>query len=190
MFSSHTESGFKESLPGIRQKTLVFGKNTLMVEFRLNRGSVLPRHTHPHEQTGYLVSGHMTLRIENEEADVRPGDSWIVPGNAGHSATVHKDSVAIEVFSPVREEYLPKPKDETLKKQSPPAQKGTTGYCIRCGAETPLNPDKPLCFKCFPVWTKYSDPTYAEKYCHVCGKESKQSLEKPVCYTCYKKMYK
>ena len=107
MFSHHTETGYRESLPGIRQKTLVFGKNTLMAEFRLNNGSQLPWHTHPHEQTGYLVSGHMTLRIGNEESDIRPGASWNIPGNVEHSATIHGDSVAIEVFYPVREEFLP-----------------------------------------------------------------------------------
>ena len=69
-------------------------------------------------------------------------------------------------------------------------QKKTRGYCIRCGAEIPLNPEKPLCFKCFPGWAKFSDPTYPEKYCHVCGKESKQSLGRPVCNTCEKKMYR
>lgn len=77
------------------------------------------------------------------------------------------------------------PDSTPQKKHSP----GTKGYCIRCGAVTPLNPDRPLCFKCFPVWTRYSVPTYPEKYCHVCGKESKQSLEKPVCSSCSKKLY-
>ena len=79
MFSRHTETGYRESLPGIRQKTLVFGKNTLMAEFRLNKGSQLPRHAHPHEQTGYLVSGHITLRIGNEESDIWPGDKLEYP---------------------------------------------------------------------------------------------------------------
>jgi quercetin dioxygenase-like cupin family protein len=107
MFSHHTTTGYRESLPGISQKTLVFGKNTLMAEFRLDKGSELPGHTHPHEQTGYLVSGHITLRIGALESDIRPGDSWNIPGNVEHSATIHQDSVAIEIFCPVREEYLP-----------------------------------------------------------------------------------
>jgi len=64
------------------------------------------------------------------------------------------------------------------------------GYCIRCGSEIPLNPNKPLCMKCYSTWVKRSDPTIPENCCHVCGKESKQSVEKPVCYSCYKKMYK
>ena len=106
MFSHYTETGYRESLPGIRQKTLVFGKNTLMAEFRLTKGSQLPQHTHPHEQTGYLVSGHITLRIGDEESDIQPGDSWNIPGNVEHSATIQGDSVAIEIFYPVREEYL------------------------------------------------------------------------------------
>ena len=38
----------------------------------------------------------------------KPGDSWCIPGNVEHRAEVAQDSVAIEVFSPVREDYLPK----------------------------------------------------------------------------------
>ncbi len=107
MFSPHAETGYRESLPGIRQKTLCHGRHTLMVKYRLEKGAELPPHAHPHEQTGYLVSGHMTLRIGDAESDIRPGDSWNIPGNVGHSATIHADSVAVEVFSPVREEFLP-----------------------------------------------------------------------------------
>jgi hypothetical protein len=84
-----------------------------------------------------------------------------------------------------------KPKQEMKKeipqKQPSPAPKGNAGHCIRCGIEMQLNPNKPLCSKCYPIWAKYSDATYPEKYCHICGKQSKQSVEKPVCYSCYKK---
>jgi quercetin dioxygenase-like cupin family protein len=107
MFAHHSETGYTGSLPGIIQKTLVWGENTLMTEFRLQKDTVLPRHSHTHEQTGYLVSGHMTLQIGNDKADIRPGDSWNIPGSLEHGATIHEDSVAIEIFYPVRKEYLP-----------------------------------------------------------------------------------
>jgi quercetin dioxygenase-like cupin family protein len=100
MISHLTTPGYKESLPGIRQKTLVYGDHTLMVEFRLDKDSDLPKHTHPYEQTGDLVSGHITLRIDAEESEIRPGDSWTIAGNAEHSAKIHQDSVAVEVFFP------------------------------------------------------------------------------------------
>ena len=38
---------------------------------------------------------------------MEPGDSWCIPGHVEHRAEIIEDSVAIEVFSPVREDYLP-----------------------------------------------------------------------------------
>lgn len=107
MFGKQSGYGYLESLPGIRQKTLVWGEKTLMTEFILEKGSALPSHSHPHEQTGYLVEGHLTLTIGTEAREVFPGDSWSIPGNTVHFAVVHLDSKAIEIFSPVRTEYLP-----------------------------------------------------------------------------------
>ncbi len=107
MFMKQDLSGYRTPLPGIDQKTLVHGDKTLMTEFRLKKDSLLPRHSHPHEQTGYLVSGHLRLYIGGEPHDVCPGDSWCIPGGMEHNADALEDSVAIEVFSPVREDYLP-----------------------------------------------------------------------------------
>ena len=107
MFQKRSEDGYTPAIPGIELKTTVHGDRTLMTEFLLKKGGVLPRHAHPHEQTGYLVKGKMRLSIGTEEHDVMPGDSWCIPGNVEHGATIFEDSVAVEVFSPVRDDYLP-----------------------------------------------------------------------------------
>ena len=107
MFYKNDDRGYKKVLEGIELKTLVHGKKTLFAEFRLLKGSNLPRHSHPHEQTGYLVSGHMRLSIGEETFEAEPGDSWCIPGDVEHGARILADSVAVEVFSPVREDYLP-----------------------------------------------------------------------------------
>jgi quercetin dioxygenase-like cupin family protein len=107
MFKRHDPSGFVQALDKITRKTLSHGARTLMTEFRLEQGAVLPKHRHPHEQTGYLVSGRMDLTIGNDTHAVEPGDSWCIPGDTDHSAVARADSAAIEVFSPVREDYLP-----------------------------------------------------------------------------------
>ena len=107
MFQKHSGSGYTLAIPGIERKTLVFGERTLMTEFLLKKGNRLPRHSHLHEQTGYLVKGRIRLSIELEENDVRPGDSWCIPSGVEHGAEILEDSVAIEVFSPIREDYLP-----------------------------------------------------------------------------------
>jgi quercetin dioxygenase-like cupin family protein len=108
MFVRASAEGYRPVLPGIALKTLVHGEKTLLAEFRLARGSVLPRHAHPHEQTGYLIKGALDLRIGGETHRVGPGDAWCIPGAVEHSAIVIEDAVAIEVFSPVREDYLPR----------------------------------------------------------------------------------
>jgi quercetin dioxygenase-like cupin family protein len=106
MFEKCSDAGYKQTLAGIEQKTLVYGDKTLMVEFRLQRHAALPLHSHPHEQTGYLVAGHMRLTIGADVHYVQAGDSWCIPGGTVHSAEILEESVAVEVFSPVREDYL------------------------------------------------------------------------------------
>jgi quercetin dioxygenase-like cupin family protein len=108
MFMKHNKKGYISPLEGIEQKTLVYGDKTLMTEFLLKKDSTLPRHAHPHEQTGYLVKGRLRLFLGTDDYEVQPGDSWCIPAGVEHGAEILEDSVAIEVFSPVREDYLPK----------------------------------------------------------------------------------
>lgn len=98
-------SGYSEMLDGIKRKTLVYGDSTLLCEFKLAKGKLLPMHKHPHEQTGYLVAGHIILIIDGERHKMTPGDSWTIQGNVEHGAEIKEDSIAVEVFSPVREDY-------------------------------------------------------------------------------------
>ena len=112
MFQKHSKSGYTVAIPGVEQKTLVYGERTLMTEFLLKKGSRLPQHSHPYEQTGYLVNGHIRLSIGSEENEVMPGDSWCIPSDVEHSAEILEDSVAIDLFSPVREDYLPRERDQ------------------------------------------------------------------------------
>jgi quercetin dioxygenase-like cupin family protein len=107
MFYKSNHDGYKQILPGIQIKTLVYGDKSLLSEFRMEQGSQLPSHAHPQEQTGYLISGRIRLFIEDEIFEVAPGDSWSIPGNVTHRAEILAEAVAIEVFSPVREDYLP-----------------------------------------------------------------------------------
>jgi quercetin dioxygenase-like cupin family protein len=101
-----SEKGYTEILPGISIKTLCYGEAMLMSEFLLQKGTLLPSHEHPYEQTGYLVKGNIKLTIDEVSQNILPGDSWSIPAGVSHFAEILADSVAIEVFSPVREDYL------------------------------------------------------------------------------------
>jgi len=100
-------SGYAELVEGIKIKTICYGEKTLTAKFRLEKGSILPQHKHPHEQTGYLVSGKMEFEIGGKKIIAEPGDSWNIEGNIEHGAQVLEDTVVLEVFCPVRVDYLP-----------------------------------------------------------------------------------
>ena len=107
MFRKQDPTVIRELLPGVIIEPLAWGERTSMGKFHLAEGAELPLHGHPHEQTGYMVSGHVTFIIDDEEFDTVPGDSWSIPGGVRHAVRVLADTVIIEVFSPVRDEYLP-----------------------------------------------------------------------------------
>ena len=106
MFVKNEERGFIPMVEGVKRKTLAHGEKTLLIEVFLDQGSIVPEHSHPHEQTGYMISGRMIFNIDGKEFSAKPGDSWAIPGGAVHSVDVLEDSVVVEVFSPVREDYL------------------------------------------------------------------------------------
>jgi quercetin dioxygenase-like cupin family protein len=110
MFARRCEFGFVSVAPGIRRKTLVFGDKTLMTEFIFEKGAILAHHSHPEEQTGYLISGHLILTIGDDVLEVREGDSWTIEGNVEHHAKILENSVALEIFAPRRNDYLPEKK--------------------------------------------------------------------------------
>lgn len=107
MFKKSTVGTHTELIKGVHLKAAVYGKQTLLTEVRMNQGAIIPPHKHPHEQTGYLVSGQLEFLVDGAQVLANPGDSWNIAGNVEHGATALVDSVVVEVFSPVREDYLP-----------------------------------------------------------------------------------
>lgn len=107
MFYQPDPSGYRELVPGVFMKPLTYGENSMLCEFQLKQGAVIPAHQHPHEQVGYLVSGSLRLFGDEGELVAAPGYSWNFKGSHVHGAEALVDTVLIEVFSPVRQDYLP-----------------------------------------------------------------------------------
>jgi mannose-6-phosphate isomerase-like protein (cupin superfamily) len=91
MFTDHAADGYRTVAPGIGLRVLCYGDSPVLTEFRLAAGHDLPTHSHPHEQTGYLVSGRIRLRIGDQAHEVSPGDSWCIAGGVEHGATIAED---------------------------------------------------------------------------------------------------
>ena len=95
----------QEVVPGIRLKTF-WGEKMLLSVVELDAGAVLPNHSHPHEQSGTVISGILRLTIAGETRDLQSGDAYIIPGGVEHSAIAGPTlTKVVDIFSPVREEY-------------------------------------------------------------------------------------
>jgi quercetin dioxygenase-like cupin family protein len=101
----HDSAGPVEMLPGVVRRTLTDGDRMMLIEVTIDGGAVVPTHTHPHEQTGYLISGRFLFEIGDEKREIGPGDCWLVPSGVPHQVTALEPSVCVDIFSPPREEY-------------------------------------------------------------------------------------
>lgn len=95
----------KELAPGVRAKTF-WGDKMLLSQVEFTPGAAIPNHSHPHEQSGVLLAGEMTMTIAGESRILRPGDMYVIPGGVEHSAIAHNGACTVlDIFCPVREEY-------------------------------------------------------------------------------------
>ncbi|MBI2942284.1 MAG: cupin domain-containing protein [Chloroflexi bacterium] len=77
----------------------------LAAEITMAKGSTVPDHSHPHEQVGYVARGRLEFTLAGQRIVLSAGDGYAIPGDAPHSVLALEDSIALDVFSPVREEY-------------------------------------------------------------------------------------
>src|SRR5262245_11340371 len=91
--------------PGIRRRYLTASRMTI-ARFNLARGSVVPPHSHDHEQVSYVLSGAATFHVGGESFTVRAGEALQIPSWAEHGVEVLEDTEVIDVFSPVRQDWV------------------------------------------------------------------------------------
>jgi quercetin dioxygenase-like cupin family protein len=93
------------ALPGLTRRTLAQGQTMMICEFRFDAHVEIPIHSHPHEQVGYLVEGHVERIIDGKKSELKKGDSYLAPPNIPHGVFTLEPSVIVDTFYPPREDY-------------------------------------------------------------------------------------
>jgi quercetin dioxygenase-like cupin family protein len=93
---------------GLQRQVMSFSQNMMLVRHRMRRGWVGARHSHPHEQMVYVITGHLIFEHPDGRFEAKTGDSFLVPGGVEHQASALEDSEVLDVFTPYREDYAPK----------------------------------------------------------------------------------
>lgn len=94
----------KELIPGFKGR-FVHSENATIVFWDIAAGSVLPLHSHFHEQVTHVLEGRFELSIDGDTRVYENGLVAIIPGHVPHEGRALTDCKIIDVFCPVREEY-------------------------------------------------------------------------------------
>jgi quercetin dioxygenase-like cupin family protein len=91
------------------ERQMFIGEQMMICRFRFAPFLVTPQHTHPHEQMSMVISGRICFFVEGEERIASPGDVLHFPPNCLHGATMMEEEVVlIDIFTPLREDFLGK----------------------------------------------------------------------------------
>ena len=105
-FPSVAEMGRHTIFPGVHIQTCAADKMMLSL-VDLEPHSIVAEHSHPHEQVGMVVQGKLVFTIGGETKTLGAGEMYRIPGGVKHSVvTLDEASKALDIFMPVREEYL------------------------------------------------------------------------------------
>lgn len=68
---------------------------------------VMPNHHHPHEQISYILRGSVKMIAGGKSQVLDAGQGAVIPPNIEHEViALEKDSQVLDVFYPLREDYL------------------------------------------------------------------------------------
>ncbi len=95
----------KEVTPGIVRQ-FVSSARVTVARFSLAGGTAVPTHAHENEQVSCVVRGALKFRFPDREVMVRSGEVIVIPPNLPHGVDVVEESEAIDVFNPVRQDWI------------------------------------------------------------------------------------
>jgi quercetin dioxygenase-like cupin family protein len=87
-------------------RKIVAGEREMLVQVYLKRGCLVPLHSHASEQMTYVLQGGLKFLVGGEEITVREGEVIHIPSGVEHQAEALEDTFELDVFSPVRVEWL------------------------------------------------------------------------------------
>ena len=101
-----SENAKNRQFKGVSFDVLAVGQKSMVTRMNYRVGDKVPPHSHPNEQSGYVISGKYRIKYQDINEILNSGDSYSVPENVEHSWEVLEDGEVIDTFIPPRQNYL------------------------------------------------------------------------------------
>ena len=105
-FLSASDMPVEPAAPGMTRQVMGFDPSLLVARVTFDEGAIGEMHDHPHSQVTYVESGTFDVTIGDETRTLGGGDSFYVPPHVRHGAVCTEPGVLLDVFSPVREDFI------------------------------------------------------------------------------------
>jgi len=109
----------KERVSDLLGRRLITGERMMLAHVYLDKGCIVPRHSHENEQITYILEGALRFWLgedEQEQVVVRAGEVLLIPSNLPHKAEALEDTLDVDIFSPPRQDWLDKTDDYLRQK--------------------------------------------------------------------------
>ena len=87
-------------------RKIVTGEREMLAQVYLKRGCLVPMHSHEAEQMTYVLQGALKFLIGGEDITVREGEVLHIPSRVPHQAEALEDTFELDIFSPIRQDWL------------------------------------------------------------------------------------
>ena len=104
-----------ETMSDMISRKIISGDKAMVAQVFLKKGAVVPEHHHESEQITYILEGALKFQIEGKEIVVRKGEVLSIPSNVPHRAVAMEDTLDLDIFSPIRVDWLTR-NDEYLRR--------------------------------------------------------------------------
>jgi quercetin dioxygenase-like cupin family protein len=97
-----------ESMSELISRKIVTGEKAMVAQVFLKKDAVVPEHHHESEQITYIMEGALRFELEGRSVVVRKGEVLTIPSNVPHRAVALEDTLDLDIFSPIRQDWLTK----------------------------------------------------------------------------------
>jgi len=100
-----------EKVTEMISRKIVSGEREMVAQIWLKKGAIVPMHDHVSEQLTHIVQGALKFTIGGEEIIVREGEVLHIPSSVPHQAEALDDTFELDMFSPIRQDWIDKTDD-------------------------------------------------------------------------------
>src|SRR5215469_1044277 len=95
-----------EAMSEVISRKVISGEKAMVAQVFLKKGAVVPEHHHESEQITYVLEGALKFDLEGREVTVHAGEVLHIPSNVPHRAVALEDTLDLDIFSPIRVDWL------------------------------------------------------------------------------------